>query len=455
MSQLNSVLLEALKLSKPMQEEIKKVSTVAMRVKESIIKCASSTKIKDVVLGGSYAKGTWLKGDVDIDIFVKMDSSINEEEFELLGKQIGLESLKQYQPYLRYSDHPYIEAIVQGIRVNIVPCYDVEKQNWISAADRSPFHTEYVTKELDEEKRDQVRLLKKFLKSLGIYGAEIAKNGFSGYVTEILILKYGSFQSTLEALSSVQDEKIIISMDPIDEATVIKTFKHSIIILDPIDPKRNLGTAISVENFGKFVLAARAFLKEPSIEFFICQERVGTVNDSGIYSNILVVSFNYRERSPDVIWGQLKKSMNAISKQLTLGGFNVIRSICTTDEKKEAAFIFLLESITLPSYMVRTGPKVLRKHDSNKFISKNNNVARLMWINNEMRITTLVARKATDAREYVRRLLHEQIDSIGITKGLVPDLWNKTQIYTANETKFTDLVKKAINELTTIETIFF
>ena len=75
---------------------------------------------------------------------------------------------------------------------------------------------------------------------MGIYGAEIAKNGFSGYVTEVLILKYGSFQSTLEALSRVQEEKVIISTDPIDEETAKKTFKHSVIILDPIDPKRNL-----------------------------------------------------------------------------------------------------------------------------------------------------------------------------------------------------------------------
>ena len=78
-----------------------------------------------------------------------------------------------------------------------------------------------------------------------------------------------------------------------------------------------------------------------------------------------------------------------------------------------------------------------------------------MWINNEMRIATLIARKTTNAKEYVRFLLNERIDSIGITKGLVPDLGNKTQIYTANETKFTHLVKKAINELTTIEKIFF
>jgi tRNA nucleotidyltransferase (CCA-adding enzyme) len=456
MNQLNSVLLQALELCKPMQEEVKKVSSIAQEVKERISKHSPSTKIIDVILGGSYAKGTWLKGDVDIDIFVRMDSSMKEEEFELLGKQIGLESLKEYRPYLRYSDHPYVEAFVNGIRVNIVPCYDVEKWNWKSAADRSPFHTEYITMKLDEKKRDQVRLLKKFLKSLGIYGAEIAKNGFSGYVTEVLIFKYGSFQSTLEALSQVQEEKVIISTDPIDEESVKKAFKHSIIILDPIDPKRNLGTAISLENFGKFVLAARAFLKEPSIEFFKLKEKEGiTKVFSEIYPNILVISFNYRERSSDVIWGQLKKSMKAISKQLMLAGFNVIRSICTTDERTEAAFIFLLESITLPSYMVKTGPKVLRRDDSSKFVSKNNNIARLMWIDNEMRITTLIARKATDAKEYVRFLLTERIDSIGITKGLVPDLENKIQIHTANETKFTCLVEIAINELTTIEKRFF
>lgn len=482
MNQLNSVLLEALELSKPMQEEIIKVSSIAKQVKESIIKYASSTKIKDVVLGGSYAKGTWLKGDVDIDVFVKMDSSIKEEEFERLGKQIGLGSLKEYEPYLRYSDHPYVEAFVDGIRVNVVPCYDVEKWNWISAADRSPFHTEYVTTKLDERKKDQVRLLKKFLKSLGIYGAEIAKNGFSGYVTEVLILKYGSFQSTLEALSHIQEkeEKVIISTEPVDEETTNKIFEHSIIILDPTDPKRNLGTAISVENFGKFILAARAFLKEPSIEFFIhkkeeevaknkkkkakmmmIKERITTTNNfSDIYPNILVVRFNYSKRSPDVIWGQLKKSMNAISKQLALGGFNIIRTVCTTDELTEAAFIFLLESTTIPSYMVKTGPKVLRGHESNRFISKNNNIARSMWIDNEMRIAILMARKITNAKEYIRFLLSERIDSIGITKGLISDLKNETQIYTANETetktetRFTYLVEKAINELITIEKIF-
>ena len=39
-------------------------------------------------------------------------------------------------------------------------------------------------------------------------------------------------------------------------------------IIDPIDNNRNLGTAISIENLGKFVLASRAFLRNPSKNFF-------------------------------------------------------------------------------------------------------------------------------------------------------------------------------------------
>ena len=103
---------------------------------------------------------------------------------------------------------------------------------------------------------------------MGAYGSEIATNGFSGYVSEVLILKYGSFESVLQALSNVQKDKNVISIDKVDE-DMIKTFQNpNIIIIDPIDPRRNLGAAISAENIGRFILASRAFLKKPSMNFF-------------------------------------------------------------------------------------------------------------------------------------------------------------------------------------------
>ena len=59
---------------------------------------------------------------------------MKEEEFELLGKVNRINVITDtISPYLEiFLMYPYVEAFVEGIRVNIVPCYDVEKWNWIS-----------------------------------------------------------------------------------------------------------------------------------------------------------------------------------------------------------------------------------------------------------------------------------------------------------------------------------
>ena len=123
-----------------------------------------------------------------------------------------MQSLKEYSPYLRYADHPYVEAYVDGVKFNIVPCYNVSFGDWKSAADRSPFHTSYVFSNLNQEKKNQVRVLKKFLKSLKIYGAEISIEGFSGYVCEVLILKFGSFLSTIQFFSTYSTDNSVINI---------------------------------------------------------------------------------------------------------------------------------------------------------------------------------------------------------------------------------------------------
>jgi tRNA nucleotidyltransferase (CCA-adding enzyme) len=449
---IDTIISKALQDCQPSNREIKKLMTIADETKKLVVNHISS-KVVDVVFGGSYAKGTWLKSDADIDIFIKIDPSLNTNEFEKLGKQIGLQSLKMYRPYLRYSDHPFVEAFVKGVRVNIVPCYNVEKGKWKSAADRSPFHTEYVKNNLDDEKRKQVRLLKKFLKCIGVYGAEIATNGLSGYIAEVLILKYGSFELVLKAISNISKEKNVISINKADE-DIVRTFQSYIIIIDPIDPRRNLGAAVSAESIGKFILAARAFLEKPSLRFFKKTEKKDKKSSKQLFSNLLIVEFTYEQRSPDVIWGQLKKSLNAISKQLKLANFTVIRSRCITDEKNSAAFIFLLESIMLPPYVEKVGPEIFRKDTSN-FISKNSKRALLMWVNKEMRVSSLVQRKATSAKDYIKFLLTQQIRSTGITKGLIKDIQGVLQIYTGDERKIRGVIKNAIDEIVTTEHTIF
>ena len=254
---IQGVLEKALALCNPTAAEEKKITAVAEEAKR-LVEHSRTPEVRDVIFGGSFAKGTWLRGDADIDIFVKIDPSVSEERFEKLGVEIGSNALKKYGPKLRYSDHPYVEAIVRGTRINIVPCYDVQKGQWKSAADRSPFHTQYITETLDAARKEQVRLLKKFLKSAGIYGAEISTGGFSGYVSEVLIAKYGLLKDALAAAAEFKQEQVI-SVGDYDK-DVAKGFSSPLVIIDPIDPRRNLGTAVSPESAGRLTLAARAFL---------------------------------------------------------------------------------------------------------------------------------------------------------------------------------------------------
>jgi tRNA nucleotidyltransferase (CCA-adding enzyme) len=447
MKSVNNIISHALKQCQPLPDDVEKLTKIAIETR-SLVSRYVSPKIVDVIFGGSFAKGTWLKEEVDIDIFIKIDNSVNDKEFGQLGEQVGWQSLKGFNPYIRYSDHPYVEAIINGIRVNVVPCYDVPKGKWKSAADRSPFHTDYMKNNLDDEKRNQVRLFKMFLKSIGTYGADIATGGFSGYVAEIMILKYGSFEAVLHAMSNIGEEHNVISIEKPDEYSV-KNFKSQLIIIDPIDHNRNLGTAISAESVGKLVLAARSFLAKPSFDFFIKKEKKVVGNYEDLYPNLVIVEFNYKKRSPDVIRGQLKRSLNAISKQLELANFRVVRSACVTDEEKTAAFGFLLESVTLSAYAQKIGPNIFMREETANFILKNQKKSLITWVDSEMRVSTLVRRKTTDAKHFLKLLLTKKIESTGITRGLVGDIQRLFRLYSGDDQKINGIAKEAVKELIT------
>jgi tRNA nucleotidyltransferase (CCA-adding enzyme) len=450
---VSAVIAKALSLCEPTKSEASKLTKIAQEAKRLVEnRVASLDEVVDVIFGGSFAKGTWLRGDADIDIFVKIKPSVSVERFEVLGKSIGQEALKKHKPKLRYSDHPYVEAFVRGIRVNVVPCYNVEQGKWQSAADRSPFHTEYISSNFDDEKRMQARLLKKFFKGVGIYGAEISTGGFSGYVSEVLVLKYGSFENVLRAAADMQDRQVIAAGDY--DSDIVKGFRSPVIIIDPVDSRRNLGTAISPESVGRFVLAARAFLASPSLQFFREKNKHAKAS-AKLYPNVLVVEFTHKERSPDIIWGQLKRSLNAMAKQLEIADFIVLRSSCITDEKTSAALAFLLESITLPPYTKRKGPEVFRRKDTVSFISDTKNKKPLVtWVDREMRVAMLVDRKATDARQFARSLLLDRIENSGVAKDLIADR-KKLRIYSGSERKIKGLALEAVGEVVSTEHLIF
>jgi tRNA nucleotidyltransferase (CCA-adding enzyme) len=445
----STLISKVLPLCEPTHIQERRIAKVAQEAKTHVDNyVAQLDDVVDVVFGGSFAKGTWLPDHADIDIFVKIKPSVGIEKFEEMGREIGSEALKSYGPKLRYSDHPYVEVFVKKVRVNVVPCYDVEQGKWQSAADRSPFHTRYISSNFDDEKRRQARLLKKFLKSVGIYGAEISTEGFSGYVSEVLVLKYSSFENLLRAAADWQERQIIAVSDY--DSDFVRVSNSPVIIIDPVDSRRNLGTAISPESVAKFMLAARKFLEKPSLDFFKeGKYRRGTIK---LLPNVLVVEFSHEKKSPDIIWGQLKRSLSAIAKQLELAHFEVLRSSCVTDEKSSAALAFLLESITLPPYTKRKGPEVFRRKDTASFLS-NRKKPLASWVDREMRIAMVIERRATDARKFVKSLLINHRENSGVSKDLIV---NKLQIYSGSDRKIIKgLAKKAIGDVVSTERLIF
>jgi tRNA nucleotidyltransferase (CCA-adding enzyme) len=459
----STLISKVLPLCEPTHSQERRIAKVAQEAKAHVDRyVAELDDVVDVVFGGSFAKGTWLPDHADIDIFVKIKPSVPIEKFEKMGREIGSEALKSYGPKLRYSDHPYVEVFVKKVRVNVVPCYDVEQGKWQSAADRSPFHTQYISSHFDNEKKRQARLLKKFFKSLGIYGAEISTEGFSGYVSEVLVLKYSSFENVLRSAANDWQERQVIAVCDYDP-DFVKAFKSPLIIIDPVDSRRNLGTAISAESVAKFILAARAFLDKPSLKFFHEDDkkyhRRGSTGSKQqqllLLPNVLVVEFSHEKKSPDIIWGQLKRSINAIAKQLELAHFEVLRSSCVTDERNSAAIAFLLESITLPAYTKRKGPEIFRRKDTASFLSNRKSKPLAIWVDDrEMRIEMLIERKATDARKFVRSLLLNHRENSGISKDLI--VGNRLQIYSGSDRKIIKgLAKEVIGEVVSTERLIF
>jgi len=350
--------------------------------------------------------------------------------------------MKKFHPYVRYSEHPYVEAEVGDTKVNVVPCYDVEKGQWKSAADRSSFHTRFILENLDGIKKDEVRLLKKFLRGIGIYGAEIATEGFGGYVSEVLIYHYGSFVKVLEAAANFSQGQVI--------GSPTKKFETAFVLIDPIDSNRNLGTAISAQNFGTFILAARAFLKKQSLVFFNGKK---SLPDKNNLRNVLVVKFGYKKRSPDIIWGQVKRGSSALAVQLELGGFKVLRKGATSDEKSEAAMFFLLHSTTIEKFMVKNGPDVFRKPESESFILRNSK-NKLTWVDDQGKILSLQQREFHDAKKFLQSLLRKNLANAGIPSGIIPDM-KRSFVISGGHQVTSKSIKKALAELTSTNGLIF
>ncbi|MDA4125997.1 MAG: CCA tRNA nucleotidyltransferase [Thaumarchaeota archaeon] len=376
MNRLSSIAAEAGKHVTPSPSEIANMGALARVLLSKTRKAARRfPETRGVLLGGSFAKGTWLRGNVDLDIFVKIDPSVTDEDFERIGLEVGALATRGYPRGKKFAQHPYTEATVEGVRVNIVPCYAVKKGQWKSAADRSPFHVE-VVKNFRESMKTHVRLLKSFMSGVGVYGAEIQRRGFSGYVAEVLVMKQKNLEGVLRWFANYK---------PSREDRIFT-------LPDPVDDSRDLGTAVSGESLGKMVLAAREFLRRPELAFF---RRMSGRAHPGMSGSVVAVVFSHRWLSEDTLWGELRKTTKHVVRHIEIHGFRVARSMAASNNSERSAILIIPEIRELPPIEQRVGPTVDRRKDVEAFIRSNAKESKLVWVDEDARVRLLRRRRHT------------------------------------------------------------
>ncbi len=413
---------EILLAIEPSIEDRQKIQSLAEKLqgKASEIIETIDTKIA-VSIEGSFAKDTWIRGEADIDLFLLFPPEVVRKEFESLALEIGEKILAPNKTQRRFAEHPYLETKIDDIRVNVVPAYKVRRGHWKSATDRTPFHTKYIKKKLEAVKRQEVRLLKQFMKGTGTYGSEIKVGGFSGYLSEIVILEYGSFLDTIENAAKWQGTEIIDIEKHYERKEDLRNlFNEPMIVIDPIDLQRNVASAVTVGKLNEFIAACREFQRRPDREFFFPKEEIFSEKEliqnlekRGTY--LLFIHIGRLSITPDILWGQLYRSNRALCRILNEEGFIVLRSSAWSEEKSDAILIIELEGGTISKSKTQTGPFTWSE-ETERFIEKHLGAPETVygpWIEKE-RWMVRVKRKHTKATDTIREKIKSEPDNLGL-----------------------------------------
>jgi tRNA nucleotidyltransferase (CCA-adding enzyme) len=426
---------EILTVVKPTKREHDEINAFIVKLKKSLTEALSESGIDaDVEVHGSVARDTWLAGQRDIDTFIILSHGSGRRDLlrvnEVVKGYLGEGWVEAY------AEHPYVKKEIEGFEVEFIPCFRTEAgKGFASSTDRTPLHTGYLLPRLTDLQRDDIRVLKAFMKGIGVYGAEIKVGGFSGYLCELLVVAFGSFEGVIEETWSWGDPPVI----QLNNGGIPPNFKEPLIVIDPVDPNRNVASAVSETTLWTFVAAARAFSLNPSKKYFQPESRKASSRQfesllmRGVDFLFVVIPDN-DPPVPDTLWGLLYRTEKALGRILMEAGFRVFRSGTWSDEKERHIFVYELESITLPPTVKKMGPPVRLIKESEDFLNSYLDSPNLIsgpgieggkwWVE--------VKRKHEFTKSYLRKNISSGCEELGVPKRMA-DLLRKDGRVLINE----------------------
>jgi len=356
---------------RPKKNAVDKCITVLNSINFKIKK----KKIKaNAVLGGSIAKGTFLKDDYDCDIFVKFNLSYKKEDISNLLEKI----LKTFPGLSRiHGSRDYFQFSMKDIMFEVIPVLDIKKAKYsVNITDCSPLHVKWVRDNLrkNSDLADEIRLAKAFCKTCNIYGAESYLRGFSGHVLDILVIYYNGFIPLLKNAIKWKEQEVIDFNNYYKGCALERLNKSKLsplIVIDPIQPERNAAAVLSNKNFLLFKKSAKNFLKKPSKRFFEKKEiTIKELKEKSKGKKLILLDIKALDGKEDVVGSKLLKVFNYVDKNLVLNGFTVYEKSWKWNKKEKALFWFILNDEVLSEFFKYVGPPIKDKENSKQFMKK-------------------------------------------------------------------------------------
>jgi len=325
MDKFKKVLDRAYSVFVPSQKEKAKLDKTAEELMSLLNKNATNKQANvEFRFSGSYAKGTWIKNESDIDILAIFNS---EEEMKSLSFLVP----KGFIP--TFGTRKYFKGLFNGIKVEVVPVLRFSDVNSVeNSIDLSVLHANYINASLSSSQKKDVIILKAFCKANNCYGSETYMHGFSGYSLEVMVKEFGSFMALVEAVNSWKPPVII--------GKALNKNSFPIFIPDPTNIKRNICASVNEENLSKFVLSMKRFYLSPSFDFFIKQSIKKQVLKEAKARGTKLFVFTTKIMEPrDVFLSKYVKNLDKLVKELKAEDIEIYSFDVDFTEKSASLFL--------------------------------------------------------------------------------------------------------------------
>ena len=421
---IESILKTVLKDVKPSEKEMEQMTYYSNQLILRLLQVAP--KDVEIISAGSVARGTQIRGTSDIDIFLLFPRKQSEEAMEKKGIELAKKIVakrKNESFMIKYAEHPYVRLTFNdvGLNADIVPAFKIaDASERITAVDRTQLHNKFINKALTVRQRDEVRLLKAFLKAHNIYGAGAEYDAFSGYLCELLIHHYGSFVDVIYQFATIKLPKAILPLNKGEHKLgseelnkTVKRFNTDFIVIDPTDPDRNVAAVVSEESLARFSVAARLLLGKPTLDVFygprysdIYSERKLTHIRDELHLSIYALVFKMPDIAPDILWQQLRRLKGKLEYSMKKEGFHVVLSLENIADT--TGVISLLISDAYIGHFLAEGPSASMGKSVEKFLAAHPKALGIFF--KEAKIMALEKAKYNTPNELINSMLSKSAE---------------------------------------------